>query len=153
MFLSILCAGTSLLPVQSAPAKETTKAAVSKAAESKAAESKAASKQKLRRADFRVTGASCVTCLRRIGRTMRAQPGVLKGDVSIFKPYWAVVVYDSNQTDMDKIYASLSHEKVKFDDVEVKEISSLPLIVIPKGMSSESSSTAGSTVNASGAAH
>lgn len=93
------------------------------------------SSQKLQRSDFRVTGASCVACLRRIGKTMREQKGVLKADVSIFKPYWAIVIFDSAQTNMDKVAESVKNEKVKFDDMEVKAIDTVPLIVIPKGIS------------------
>lgn len=93
------------------------------------------SRQKLHRADFRVTGASCVACLRRIGKTIREQKGVLKADVSIFKPYWAIVIYDAELINMDKIYDVVKAEKVKFDEIEDKPIQSLPLIVIPKGMS------------------
>lgn len=102
-------------------------------ADTKTAGSSAQS-QKLHRADFRVTGASCVACLRRIGKTMREQKGVLKADVSIFKPYWSIVIFDAAQTNMDKIFESVKAEKVKFEDMEDKSIDSVPVIVIPKGM-------------------
>lgn len=105
-------------------------------AQAAAPQDKPAAAQKLHRADFRVTGASCVACLRRIGKTMREQKGVLKGDVSIFKPYWAIVIYDAGSTNMDKVFESVKHEKVKFEEMEDKAIDSLPLIVIPKGMNS-----------------
>ena len=97
--------------------------------------SKASNTVKLHRADFRVTGASCVACLRRIGKTIREQKGVLKADVSIFKPYWAIAIYDAEQTNMDKIYDAIRGEKVKFEDLEDKPIQAVPLIIIPKGMS------------------
>lgn len=90
--------------------------------------------QKLHRADFRVKGASCVACLRRVGKTMREQTGVLKADVSIFSPYWGLTIYDASKTNMDKIFESVKGEKVFFEDMEDKEIDSLPMIVIPKGM-------------------
>jgi copper chaperone CopZ len=99
------------------------------------------SAQKLHRADFRVTGASCVACLRRIGKTIREQKGVMKADVSIFKPYWAIVVYDSGQTSLNKLLEVVSKEKVKFEDIEDRAISSVPVIVIPKGINSAESRT------------
>lgn len=106
-------------------------------------QSKAA--QKLHRADFRVKGASCVACLRRISKTMREQNGVLKADVSIFKPYWAIAIYDQGKTNMDKIYESVKAEKVTFEEMEDHPIDSLPMIVIPKGMNkAEASAPAGS---------
>lgn len=92
------------------------------------------SSKNMHRADFRVKGASCVACLRRISKTIRAQKGVLKGDVSIFSPYWAIVIFDGNQTNLDKIYESVKHEKVTFEDIEDRVVDGLPLIVIPKGM-------------------
>jgi hypothetical protein len=98
---------------------------------------KDAAARKLHRADFRVSGASCVACLRRIGKTLREQKGVVKGDVSIFKPYWAIVIYDAGQTSMEKLLESVAKEKVKFEDIEDKSINSLPAIVIPKGLNNK----------------
>ncbi|MBX9685616.1 MAG: hypothetical protein K2X27_02875 [Candidatus Obscuribacterales bacterium] len=95
---------------------------------------KSSGSQKLHRADFRVSGASCVSCLRRVGKTIREQNGVIKGDVSIFKPYWAIVIYDSAKTNLDKIYESVKAEKIRFDEIEDKAIDSVPTIVIPKGI-------------------
>lgn len=95
---------------------------------------KAPDSKKLKRADFRVTGASCVSCLRRVGKTMREQKGVLKADVSIFKPYWALVIYDGALTSVEKIYEAVKSEKVRFEDIEDKTISEVPLIPIPKGL-------------------
>ncbi len=86
----------------------------------------------LHRADFRVEGASCVTCLRRVAKAMRETKGVLKADVSIYKPYWAIVIYDSKTTTFDKISAVTKTEKVKFTGLEDKALAEMPLIVIPK---------------------
>lgn len=99
--------------------------------------SPAANKQQtqssLHRADFRVEGASCVACLRRIAKALRDAKGVLKADVSIYRPYWAIVIYDSKATAFDKLQAPiLKQEKVRFSDIEDKTIAELPLIVIPK---------------------
>lgn len=110
-----------------------------------------ATKKNLHRADFRVKGASCVSCLRRISKTMREQPGVVKGDVSIFNPYWAIVIYDGNQTNMEKIYESVKGEKVSFEDLEDRVVDGLPLIVIPKGLSQTSAN--GNPPGTAGSAH
>lgn len=112
----------------------------------------ATSAQKLHRADFRVTGASCVACLRRIGKTLREQKGVMKADVSIFKPYWAIVIFDSAQTSMPKLLETLVKEKVKFEDIEERAINSVPLIVIPKGLNTADSHPLGAGEHASDAA-
>ena len=48
--------------------------------------------------DFRVEGASCVACLMRTGNELRGAKGVIKADVSIYRPYWAIVIYDASQT-------------------------------------------------------
>lgn len=133
LFFSLL--NLSVLEANSAPVKvstETKTTTNAPAADEK--DAKASSNQKLHRADFRVTGASCVACLRRIGKTIRDQHGVLKADISIFKPYWAIVVYDANATNMDKLYEVVKDEKVKFEEIEDKSIAALPLIIIPKGM-------------------
>ncbi len=97
--------------------------------------------QKLKRADFRVKGASCVACLRRVGKIMREQKGVLKADVSIFPPYWAIAIFDGNQTNMDKIFEAVKEEKVNFLEIEEKEISTLPMIIIPRSGSKQESAT------------
>lgn len=86
----------------------------------------------LHRTDFRVEGASCVTCLRRIAKAMKESKGVLKADVSIYKPYWAIVIYDSKQTSFEQLSAIAKKEKVRFMEVEDKAIAEMPLIVIPK---------------------
>lgn len=101
--------------------------------------------QKLHRADFRVSGASCVACLRRVGKKIRDQQGVLKADVSIFKPYWAIVIYEPNKITMEKIYNAVKDEKIKFEDIEDKTISEIPLIVIPKGLTKGSEPAKAST--------
>ncbi len=91
-------------------------------------------KQKLYRADFRVSGASCVGCLRRVAKILRTHKGVLKADVSIFKPHWAIAIYNADEVSLDQLAEACKTEKVKFEEVEDKPIAEVPLIVIPKGM-------------------
>lgn len=125
--LSLLMAATMVLGV-AAP----TIAAPASAGRATTAEKKGG--QKLHRADFRVAGASCVGCIRRVGRILRSQKGVLKADVSIFKPYWAIVIYNSDEVNLEQLGEACKVEKVKFEEIEDKSISEVPLIVIPKGM-------------------
>lgn len=132
-----LCLIVPLAPSHSAPAVKDQKAAnvaTTPKIESANTSGMASKSKNIHRADFRVKGASCVACLRRISKTMRAQKGVIKGDVSIFSPYWAIVIFDGDQTNLDKIYESVKHEKVTFEDMEDRVVDGLPLIVIPKGM-------------------
>lgn len=97
--------------------------------------------QALHRADFRVEGASCVACLRRIAKAMRETKGVLKADVSIFRPYWAIAIYDSKHADFAKMQKDISaKENVRFMEIEDKSIAEMPLIVIPKVSSAQSKS-------------
>jgi hypothetical protein len=113
----------------------------------------ASAKQQLHRVDFRVVGSSCVVCLRRVGKELRDSKGVLKADVSIFKPYWGIAVYDASQTNFAALEESIRKEKVRLEDVEDKPISELPALLLPKttpadekkGATSSSASTASST--------
>jgi cation transport ATPase len=98
-----------------------------------------AQKQALHRADFRVEGASCVMCLRRIAATFRKDKGVKKADVSVFRPYWSIVIYDANQTNMQKLTGAIKSEHVKLAELEDKPIDSMPAIIIPKGLGAPSS--------------
>lgn len=94
--------------------------------------------QSLHRVDFRIEGASCVTCLRRIAKSMRESKGVLKADASIYRPYWAIAIYDAKKTTFDKFSAPIAKsEQVRFAEVEDKPISSMPLVVIPKVSSTQ----------------
>lgn len=86
----------------------------------------------LQRADFRVTGASCVACLRRVAQRMRSAPGVIKADVSIFKPYWGLIIYDKKQTTLKQVFDKSVEENVKFADVDDKPIAEMPVILLPK---------------------
>jgi hypothetical protein len=93
----------------------------------------------LHRVDFRIEGASCVTCLRRIAKTMRETKGVLKADVSIYRPYWALAIYDAKTAKFDKLSAEIgAKEHVRFMEVEDKPITTMPLIVIPKVSAAQS---------------
>jgi hypothetical protein len=91
-------------------------------------------KQALHRADFRVEGASCVTCLRRIAATFRKDAGVKKVDISVFRPYWGIVIYDAGQTSFAKLTDAIKKEHVRLVDVDDKVIDSIPAVIVPKGL-------------------
>lgn len=114
------------------PAPKAAKAVPAAAGQSAATPANKATPAALQRADFRVTGASCVACLRRVAQRMRTAPGVLKADVSIFKPYWGLVIYDKKQTTLKQVFDKSVEENVKFADVDDKAISEMPTVILPK---------------------
>jgi copper chaperone CopZ len=94
--------------------------------------SKAALKS-LHRVDFRVEGATCVVCIRRVAKALQDQKGVLKADVSIYKPHWALVIYNSKETNFDKLADLVKvKENVRIVDIEDKAISSMPVLILPR---------------------
>lgn len=86
----------------------------------------------LHRADFRVEGSSCAACLRRVAKKLHAAPGVIKADVSIFRPYWGLVIYDAETTTTAKVFDAAKDEHVKMVELEDVKIAAVPTIVIPK---------------------
>lgn len=103
-----------------------------KPASSAAKSDNAGAKPSLQRADFRVTGASCVACLRRVAKRMREAPGVLKADVSIFRPYWSLVIYDKKKTTLKKVLDAAVEDKVKFAEVTDVSIAEMPVVLLPR---------------------
>lgn len=85
----------------------------------------------LRRSDFRIVGSTCPACLRRISRALKESPGVLRSDVSIYRPYRSFVIYDSRQTSLSKLAGMLGGERVSFAEVYDRAILSLPDFVVP----------------------
>lgn len=100
----------------------------------KVAPAKPPAAQSLHRLDFRVEGASCVACLRKTGQELRESKGVLKADVSIYKPYWAIVIYDAKQTNLEAMKTSIKNQHVRLVDIEDKGISQVPAIIIPRSV-------------------
>ena len=66
--------------------------------------------------------------------TFRHDKGVVKADVSVFRPYWSIIIYDSNQTDWKSIVDSIKKEHVKFAELTDEKIDAVPEIIIPKGL-------------------
>lgn len=90
-------------------------------------------KPALERADFLITGTSCAACLMRIEDKIKKTPGVVKAAVSIFKPYSAIVIFDSKKTNMHKVYDSMMGEPVMFSNIKEHPIDKLPAILLPAG--------------------
>jgi hypothetical protein len=95
----------------------------------------------LHRMDFRVEGASCVACLRKTGQELRESKGVLKADVSIYKPYWAIVIYDAKQTNLETMKTAIKNQHVRLVDIDDKAISAVPAIIIPRSVKPQAAST------------
>ncbi len=86
----------------------------------------------LHRVDMVVSGSSCAACLIRLEKKLRAEKGVLKVVVSIYKPYKAVVIYDQHATNWPAINKVLESEKVTATDFKDSIISDIPLVLQPK---------------------
>ena len=85
----------------------------------------------LRRVDMIVAGSSCASCLIRIEKKLKTTPGVLKAMVSVYRPYSAVVIYDSAKTSMAEISKVLSSEKARPDQAVDVSIKAVPALLLP----------------------
>jgi copper chaperone CopZ len=83
------------------------------------------------RLDFQVK-ASCVTCLRRVAKALKATKGVISADVSIYHPHWAVVLIDTSATDTDKVLAKVKKEKADIDKLVRTDLKEKPILVVPR---------------------
>ena len=90
----------------------------------------------VKRADFEVSGVSCVACIRHLSRALRHTDGVLKADVSIMPPHEAIVFYDAGKTSLAKIWSQATKERllqtVGMKNIEETPVSKLPVVVVPK---------------------
>ena len=83
------------------------------------------------RLDFQVK-ASCVTCLRKVAKALKATRGVVSADVSIYYPHWAVVIIDTAMTDEKKIVARVAKEKAAIDKMIKQDLKDKPILVVPR---------------------
>ena len=90
----------------------------------------------LHRAEFQVTGSNCASCLRHFALTLACSPGVLKADVSIYQPYWGIVVYDQRKISFTKIVAVAKNQRLGLVSVYDQPIKRMPALLIPKGIGS-----------------
>lgn len=98
---------------------------------------------KFARVDFEVHGSSCVACIRRVAKKLKAARGVILADISIFSPHPAVVVYDRSKTSFPEIVQSVKDEPVRFEQVEEMTLSSVPAVVVPKSLSTHAAGAPG----------
>lgn len=84
------------------------------------------------RVDMVITGSSCAACLIRIEKKLKAQPGVLKAMVSIYKPYSAIIIYDSSRTSIGALSKIVSKENAVAARVVEEKVSAVPTLLIPK---------------------
>lgn len=94
-------------------------------------ESSTKSSMPYQRLDFQVK-ASCVSCLRRVAKALKATRGVLNADVSIYNPHWAVVIIDTAVIDDKKIIARIVKEKANVDKLTIQDLKEKPIIVVPR---------------------
>ncbi|HEY9869266.1 MAG TPA: heavy-metal-associated domain-containing protein [Candidatus Obscuribacterales bacterium] len=103
------------------------------ASESKPA-TKAHNESRFSRVDFQVRGSTCVACIRRVAKKLQSARGVVLADVSIFKPYPAVLVYDRSKTNFQEIRLAVKDEPVRFEQVEESALSTVPAVVLPRSV-------------------
>ncbi|MBX9695307.1 MAG: heavy-metal-associated domain-containing protein [Cyanobacteria bacterium] len=102
-------------------------------AEEKGADSSKESKQRYTRMDFRVDGASCVACIRRVAQRLKNGKGVVQADISIYRPHWSVVIFETGKTDTKKVVELVRKEKkVEVVGLETQYLSTIPPVVIPR---------------------
>jgi hypothetical protein len=89
-------------------------------------------KQVLHRVDMQLAGSSCATCLIRLEKKLKAEKGVLKVVVSIFKPFKSTVIYDQAQTNWKTINQILEGEKVTATNFKDAPINDVPLVLESK---------------------
>lgn len=85
----------------------------------------------LKRVDLVVSGSSCASCLIRIEKKLRATPGVLKAMVSVYRPYPAVVVYNSDKTSLAALKKVLESEKASAEKIVEVQVKEVPALLLP----------------------
>lgn len=61
----------------------------------------------IRKVDFEVLGAGCVSCVRRIEKMFKATPGVESAQISGFSPTHATIIYDMDKTSLKSLLDKL----------------------------------------------
>jgi copper chaperone CopZ len=89
-------------------------------------------KAQLHRVDMLVQGSSCAACLIRIEKKLKAEKGVLKVVVSIFKPFKAALIYDASRTNWKTINKVLTGEKVTAANFKDSPVPDVPLVLEPR---------------------
>ena len=102
------------------------------AADRQASSALAAEKIVLHRIDMQVLGSSCAACLIRLEKKLKAEKGVVKVVVSIFKPFKSAIIYDASRTNWKKISQVLAGEKVRADKFRERTVDAVPLVLEPE---------------------
>jgi copper chaperone CopZ len=85
----------------------------------------------LKRVDLVVSGSSCASCLTRIEKKLRTTPGVLKAMVSVYRPYPAVVIYNSEMTSLVALKRVLESEKASAEKIVEVQVKEVPVLLLP----------------------
>lgn len=99
--------------------------------------SNAAATQALHHAKFRVPGASCISCIRRLEREMRQKPGVILAHAVKTSPFVMEIYYDGNILKLNTIFDSLKAEGYTVSDVLNEPVSSIPELATSKDVNPE----------------
>lgn len=97
----------------------------------------ATSSQALHHAKFRVPGASCFSCIRRLEREIRQRPGVLLAHAVKTSPFVMEIYYDSNILKLNTIFDSLKDQGYLVSDVFNEPVSSVPTVATSGDTSSD----------------
>jgi hypothetical protein len=88
---------------------------------------RAEDKGRLHRADFQLGGFSDDAALHRIAKTIAKGKGVRASDVSFMPPYWAVVIYNTNETNFTSIVCPIKLD----ENAEILEVFDQPIDAVP----------------------
>lgn len=92
----------------------------------------ATSSQALHHAKFRVPGASCISCIRRLEREMRQTPGVILAHAVKVSPFVMELYYDGNILKLNTIFDSLKAQGYIVSDVLNEPVTSIPALAVNK---------------------
>ncbi|MBX9878421.1 MAG: heavy-metal-associated domain-containing protein [Candidatus Obscuribacterales bacterium] len=95
------------------------------------------SAQALHHAKFRVPGASCISCIRRLEREVRQTPGVILAHAVKTSPFIMELYYDSNILKLTTIFDSLKAEGYIVSDVLNEPVNSIPALATSKDVNPE----------------
>lgn len=97
----------------------------------------ASSSQALHHAKFRVPGASCISCIRRLEREVRQTPGVILAHAVKTSPFIMELYYDGNILKLTTIFDSLKAEGYLVSDVLNEPVNSIPALATSKDVNPE----------------
>jgi len=90
------------------------------------------STQALHHAKFRIPGASCISCIRRLEREIRQRQGVLLAHAVKTSPFVMEIYYDSNILKLNTIFDSLKDQGYVVSDVLNEPVNAVPTVATSK---------------------